>query len=181
MPLPSQVIERLTERRIAVEKAVNTLGEAPSGLRDVFELCRGFERAFANIVNVSAPRLGLLAAPPLGSRPAAAIARSQTLRWISRQSLADCVLGRGCAPSNPGEPKLPFTAALVRPAWRRALHACRTPSAPARSRRRSSRRKAWLAPWTNCLSRRFLSWPVSKRSAAPVAPASKPQPAASSR
>jgi dynamin GTPase len=48
-----QVIERLTERRIAVEKAVTTLGEAPSGLRDVFELCRGFERAFTNLVNVS--------------------------------------------------------------------------------------------------------------------------------
>jgi hypothetical protein len=50
---PPQVIERLTERRIAVEKAVTTLGEAPSGLRDVFELCRGFERAFSNIVNES--------------------------------------------------------------------------------------------------------------------------------
>lgn len=49
-----QVIERLTERRIAVEKAVTTIGEAPSGLRDVFELCRGFERAFTNLVNVSA-------------------------------------------------------------------------------------------------------------------------------
>ncbi len=49
-----QVIERLTDRRIAVEKAVNSLGEAPSGLRDVFELCRGFERGFATIINVSA-------------------------------------------------------------------------------------------------------------------------------
>lgn len=47
-----QVIERLTERRIVVEKAVSTLGEAPTGLRDVFELCRGFEKAFSNIVNV---------------------------------------------------------------------------------------------------------------------------------
>jgi dynamin GTPase len=47
------VIERLTDRRIAVEKAVSTLGEAPSGLKDVFELCRGFERAFSNIVNDS--------------------------------------------------------------------------------------------------------------------------------
>jgi dynamin GTPase len=47
------VIERLTERRIVVEKAVSTLGEAPTGLRDVFELCRGFEKAFSNIVNVS--------------------------------------------------------------------------------------------------------------------------------
>lgn len=52
-----QVIERLTERRIAVEKAVTTLGEAPSGLRDVFELCRGFERAFTNIVNVRSGQL----------------------------------------------------------------------------------------------------------------------------
>ena len=33
---------------------MTTLGEAPSGLRDVFELCRGFERAFTNIVNVRA-------------------------------------------------------------------------------------------------------------------------------
>lgn len=49
----SQVIERLTERRIVVEKAVSTLGEAPTGLRDVFELCRGFEKAFSNIVNES--------------------------------------------------------------------------------------------------------------------------------
>ncbi|KAF6258967.1 dynamin-related GTPase [Scenedesmus sp. NREL 46B-D3] len=49
----SQVIERLTERRIVVEKAVSTLGEAPQGLRDVFELCRGFEKAFSNIVNES--------------------------------------------------------------------------------------------------------------------------------
>jgi len=48
-----QVIERLTERRIVVEKAVSTLGEAPQGLRDVFELCRGFEKAFSNVVNVS--------------------------------------------------------------------------------------------------------------------------------
>eukprot|EP00882_Tetradesmus_deserticola_P023458 GHRQ01025525.1.p1 GENE.GHRQ01025525.1~~GHRQ01025525.1.p1 ORF type:complete len:117 (+),score=40.20 GHRQ01025525.1:179-529(+) len=50
----SQVIERLTDRRIVVEKAVSTLGEAPQGLRDVFELCRGFEKAFSNIVNESA-------------------------------------------------------------------------------------------------------------------------------
>jgi len=52
-PPPPQVIERLTERRIALEKAVATLGEAPSGLRDVFELCRGFERAFTTTVNES--------------------------------------------------------------------------------------------------------------------------------
>lgn len=51
-----QVIERLTERRIVVEKAVSTLGEAPQGLRDVFELCRGFEKAFSNIVNVGGQR-----------------------------------------------------------------------------------------------------------------------------
>ena len=49
-----QVIERLTEKRTHLEKAVNQLGEAPSGLRDVFELCRGFERAYGNLVQVSA-------------------------------------------------------------------------------------------------------------------------------
>jgi dynamin GTPase len=48
-----QAVAALTERRIAVERAVNSLGEAPSGLKDVFELCRGFERAFQSVVNVS--------------------------------------------------------------------------------------------------------------------------------
>jgi hypothetical protein len=52
-----QAVAALTERRISVERAVNALGEAPSGLKDVFELCRGFERAFQSIVNVSAPLL----------------------------------------------------------------------------------------------------------------------------
>lgn len=72
-PAPRQIIERLTERRIAVEKAVTTLGEAPSGLRDVFELCRGFERAFSNIVNVRPQRRrgrGANGCPPQGARAA---------------------------------------------------------------------------------------------------------------
>lgn len=45
-------MERLTERQIAVQKVVNALGEAPTGLKDVFEICRGFERAFAAIIQV---------------------------------------------------------------------------------------------------------------------------------
>ena len=61
------MIERLTERRIQVEKAVNTLGEAPSDLKDVFELCRGFERAFSNIVNVRARRSENCGWPAVGA------------------------------------------------------------------------------------------------------------------
>lgn len=49
----AKIVERLTDRKIAVEKTVLQLGEAPSGLKDVFELCRGFERAFSTQVNDS--------------------------------------------------------------------------------------------------------------------------------
>lgn len=48
-----QVAGRLAERRIAVEKEVLKYGEAPAGIKEVFELCRGFERAYVNFVNVS--------------------------------------------------------------------------------------------------------------------------------
>lgn len=47
----AEVLEKLAEKRIAVEKEVIKYGEAPAGLRDVFELCRGFERAFVNTIN----------------------------------------------------------------------------------------------------------------------------------
>jgi hypothetical protein len=67
-----QVVERLTERRIVVEKAVSTLGEAPQGLRDVFELCRGFEKAFSNIVNVSTRARMCVGTSSLHARAAAA-------------------------------------------------------------------------------------------------------------
>eukprot|EP00798_Chlamydomonas_sp_ICE-L_P013203 gene13203-19038_t len=44
---------RLSERRITLEKEVLKYGEAPAGIKEVFELCRGFERAYVNFVNES--------------------------------------------------------------------------------------------------------------------------------
>lgn len=43
---------RLSERRLLIEKEVLRYGEAPAGIKEVFELCRGFERAFVEYVNV---------------------------------------------------------------------------------------------------------------------------------
>ena len=48
-----QISARLTERRIVVEKEVLKYGEAPAGIKEVFELCRGFERAYVSFTNVS--------------------------------------------------------------------------------------------------------------------------------
>jgi dynamin GTPase len=45
---------RLDERRIVIEREVLKYGEAPSGIKEVFELCRGFERAYMNLTNVRA-------------------------------------------------------------------------------------------------------------------------------
>jgi len=47
---------RLAERRIGIEKEVLKYGEAPTGIKEVFELCRGFERAYVEFVNVSMER-----------------------------------------------------------------------------------------------------------------------------
>jgi hypothetical protein len=46
---------RLADRKSLLEKEVLKYGEAPSGIKEVFELCRGFERAFVSFVNVSGP------------------------------------------------------------------------------------------------------------------------------
>ena len=48
-----QVLYRLQEKRIALEKVVLQYGDAPTGIKEVFELCRGFERAYTNFINVS--------------------------------------------------------------------------------------------------------------------------------
>lgn len=49
-----QIALRLSDKRNVVEKEVIKYGDAPSGIKEVFELCRGFERAYVNIINVSA-------------------------------------------------------------------------------------------------------------------------------
>ena len=46
-----QVLERLQEKRSQVQKELSGIPAAPSG-RDVFQLCRGFERAFAYTIEV---------------------------------------------------------------------------------------------------------------------------------
>ncbi|PNH06176.1 Tubulin epsilon chain [Tetrabaena socialis] len=48
-----QVLYRLQEKRIALEKVVLQYGEAPAGIKEVFELCRGFERAYTSFINES--------------------------------------------------------------------------------------------------------------------------------
>ncbi|KAG2435366.1 hypothetical protein HXX76_007439 [Chlamydomonas incerta] len=48
-----QVLYRLQEKRIALERVVLQYGEAPAGIKEVFELCRGFERAYTNFINES--------------------------------------------------------------------------------------------------------------------------------
>ena len=48
-----QIATRLAERRVHVEMEVMKFGEAPAGIKEVFELCRGFERAYVHYVNVS--------------------------------------------------------------------------------------------------------------------------------
>ncbi|KAG2446820.1 hypothetical protein HYH02_008380 [Chlamydomonas schloesseri] len=48
-----QVLYRLQEKRIALERVVLQYGEAPAGIKEVFELCRGFERAYTSFINES--------------------------------------------------------------------------------------------------------------------------------
>lgn len=47
------LLPRLQERREAIQKEVLKYGEAPAGIKEVFELCRGFERAYVSFVNES--------------------------------------------------------------------------------------------------------------------------------
>ena len=47
-----QVLARLTDRRIAVEKELGALGESKKGTQDIFRHCRGFERAYSLLLQV---------------------------------------------------------------------------------------------------------------------------------
>ena len=46
-----QLLTRLQDRKTAVEKECSRLPAAPKG-KDIFHLCRGFERAFSHVVEV---------------------------------------------------------------------------------------------------------------------------------
>lgn len=48
-----QLLTRLSDKRAAVEKEFNKIPAAPKVARDIFQLCRGFERAFAQTLEVS--------------------------------------------------------------------------------------------------------------------------------
>jgi len=46
-----QLVARLTDRRIAVQRELTALGESKRGSQDIFKHCRGFERAFQVMLN----------------------------------------------------------------------------------------------------------------------------------
>ena len=47
-----QVLQKLQQKRIALEKELSKVPGAPSSKKDVFHLCRGFERAFTHLLEV---------------------------------------------------------------------------------------------------------------------------------
>lgn len=47
-----QLVARLTDRRVAVEKELAALGEEKKGMNDIFRHCRGFERAYSVLLEV---------------------------------------------------------------------------------------------------------------------------------
>ncbi len=47
-----QVLNRLQQKRAALEKELAKIPSAPTSSKDVFHLCRGFERAFVHTVEV---------------------------------------------------------------------------------------------------------------------------------
>lgn len=54
----AQVIGGLNEKRLLVEKELNSLGKAPRGVKDIFHQCRNFERAYAVALEVSSQHWG---------------------------------------------------------------------------------------------------------------------------
>ncbi len=49
-----QILSRLGDRRVAIEREILALGESKKGLKDIMQHCRGFERAYAACIKVSA-------------------------------------------------------------------------------------------------------------------------------
>ena len=47
-----QLLQRLQQKRTALEKELGSMPGAPSSKKDVFHLCRGFERAFTHLLEV---------------------------------------------------------------------------------------------------------------------------------
>lgn len=50
-----QLLQKLQQKRTALEKELSKVPGAPSSKKDVFHLCRGFERAFTHLLEVRYP------------------------------------------------------------------------------------------------------------------------------
>ena len=50
-----QLLQKLQQKRTALEKELSKVPGAPSSKKDVFHLCRGFERAFTHLLEVHHP------------------------------------------------------------------------------------------------------------------------------
>ncbi|KDD72729.1 hypothetical protein H632_c2966p0, partial [Helicosporidium sp. ATCC 50920] len=50
----SELVSRLGDRRVAVERELSMLGEPSKGMNDIFRHCRGFERAYSTMLQEAA-------------------------------------------------------------------------------------------------------------------------------
>ena len=50
-----QLLQKLQQKRTALEKELSKVPGAPTSKKDVFHLCRGFERAFTHLLEVHPP------------------------------------------------------------------------------------------------------------------------------
>lgn len=48
-----QLLQKLQQKRSALEKELGKVPGAPHSKKDVFHLCRGFERAFSHLLEVA--------------------------------------------------------------------------------------------------------------------------------
>jgi len=169
-PSGSQVLQRLQRKRAAVEKEVSRVPGAPKTSKDVFQLCRGFERAFSYTVDVSClpptsrlpngcPCFGTAARPAV--RPGPALRRGLLVVYRHGRPNAHAL----CA-TWPGPHRR--TRRDRRRAGARSRRTTRGTSG-ARSRRRACR-----APCSGCPWSATSSWTTSRRRApdpATLAPA----------
>ena len=50
-----QLLQKLQQKRTALEKELSKVPGAPTSKKDVFHLCRGFERAFTHLLEAHPP------------------------------------------------------------------------------------------------------------------------------
>lgn len=79
--LLGEIYPRLSERKNILEREVLKYGEAPTGIKEVFELCRGFERAYVSFVNES-PTAGKVKECFMGEKGLAGVVRKAPLEKV---------------------------------------------------------------------------------------------------